>query len=62
MIIKLKEMRNKRELTQRQLAKICGIDQLTLSTYETGKTHPRLDALCQIAQALNCTLDDLVQV
>lgn len=62
MQIKIKEMRQKREITQHALAKMCGIDQRTMSTYEIGKVHPRLDALVNIAKALNCTLDDLVDM
>lgn len=57
---KLKELREKNNLTQEQLAKKCGISSRMIQRYEYGVSRPRLDAAEKIALALNVTTDDLI--
>lgn len=45
--------------TQTQLADKLGISQSTIAMWETGKAYPRADMLPAIAEALNCSIDDL---
>ena len=58
--MKLKEIRKERGIKQNQLSEMCGINQNTISRYETGTREPRLRDLQAMASALNCTLDELI--
>ena len=57
----LKEIREQHGLSQNALAKATGIPQGVISYIESGKTKsPRIDTLQAIANALDCTVEDLV--
>ena len=49
---RIKEARQKAGLTQKQLAKIAGVAEITVSQYERGKRTPTIDQLEKIAGAL----------
>lgn len=51
------EQRAVRNLSQRELAELCGTTQSAIARFEAGKQPPRLDTLLRIAAALDCTLD-----
>ncbi len=53
---RLKEARQKADISQAELSRRTGISPATLSTYEKGKTPP-IDKALQIAQALSVSLD-----
>src|SRR5262249_8486806 len=57
---RLREIRESRGLTQRQLAEICHIGINQLHRYENGKTEPSATTLALIARALNVTTDYLL--
>lgn len=50
------EQRQARELTQRELAELCGTTQSAIARLESGSRPPRLDTLLRIASALDCEL------
>ena len=54
-------MRQARGLAQWQLAEMLGVKQESVAQWETGKTSPKFSRLADIANALNCTVDDLVK-
>ena len=56
----IKKMREKRNLTQENLAEILNVSQSTVAMWETDKALPRTDKLPAIAKALGCTIDDLL--
>ena len=60
MINRIKELREDHDLTQSDLAKHVGIDQRTISNYETGKSNPDTYALIKIADYFNVSIDYLV--
>ena len=53
-------MREKAKLTQEELAMLVGTDRSTVAKWETGKSFPRPDTLCQLARVLGCTPNDLL--
>lgn len=56
----LKEMREKRNYSQFQLATASGIAQQTISAIESGaRKNPGIETLYPLAVALGCKLDDL---
>ena len=55
----IKYLRNKKGLTQEELAKAIGAAQPTVACWETGRASPTSDKLPDIAAALGCTIDEL---
>lgn len=58
----IQKRRKARKMKQIELSKLTGIKCSTLSQYETGKRKPTFETLKKIAQYLNCTVDDLIEV
>lgn len=56
----LTELREAQGLTQKQLADKAGLPINSVSNVERGNTLPGTYNLCLFAQALGCTLNDLV--
>lgn len=46
-------------MSQKQLADIMGVTQAAIANWETGGVYPRASQLPALAEALNCTIDDL---
>lgn len=59
---RIKELREDRDLLQTEVAKKVGIDQRTLSNYETGKTNPDSYAIIKLAEFFGVTCDYLLGV
>ena len=47
-------------LTQKDLAKLCGVSERSIYRYLNGLTEPKGDTFLKIAQALNTTTDYLI--
>lgn len=58
---KLKELRKAAKMTQTDLGKILGVSFQAVSMWEKGKTHPRAALLPKVADALGCTVDELLR-
>lgn len=56
----LRQWRNKRKLTQLQLAELLGGHHTLISHYERGYRLPRVDMLRMIAKSLGCSMEDLI--
>ena len=56
----LKELRLARGMTQSELADAVGLSFQAICTYELGTREPSLDTLRKLAEALDCTLDELI--
>ncbi len=59
---RIRELREDRDLRQIDVSKATGIDQKTLSNYETGKTFPDSYAIIRLAEFFNVTTDYLLGV
>ena len=57
---RIRELREDRDLRQSDLAKETGIDQRTISNYETGKSNPDSYALIKLADYFGVSIDYLV--
>lgn len=57
---RIKDLREDRDLRQADVAKATGIDQRTLSNYETGKTNPDSFALIKLADFFDVSIDYLL--
>lgn len=56
---KIREAREKINITQKELANILGIKSATFSRYETNEIEPPVTKLCKIASTLRVSLDYL---
>jgi DNA-binding XRE family transcriptional regulator len=52
----VRKLREKRNLTQTELAELAGTGQAAIARIESGRTVPKLDLLARIADALNATM------
>lgn len=59
-ILKIREVRLLKGLTQKQLANLIPISQGYLSGLENNNKNPTLKQLCKIAEALNVNPSELV--
>ena len=57
---KMVAIRKKKKLSQRALAELSGINQVTIARIETGVFDPRLSTLRALAKALKVKIVDLV--
>ena len=58
----LRRIRKEHGMSQEALAKQLDVKQSTVSQWETGARNPSLPMLLRIAEILNCSVNDLVQV
>lgn len=58
---RIREARNAKSLTQKQLGDLSGTSEITIRQYELGKRQPRLKQLSRIALALNISVSELVE-
>ncbi|BAH06767.1 helix-turn-helix domain-containing protein [Clostridium kluyveri] len=56
---KIKEIRESKNLTQKQLAEKIGVTPVTITRYENNKREPSIETLNKIAKALDVTINDL---
>ena len=59
---RIRELREDRDLRQIDVTKATGIDQKTLSNYETGRTNPDSWAIIKLADFFGVTCDYLLGV
>ena len=57
--LKLKSARAAKDLSQEQLASLCGVSRQTISAIEKGDYNPTINLCIAICRALDKTLDEL---
>ena len=58
---KIKQIRESRGLTQKEVASLMGISQQAYGQYESGTRLPKPETVGRIAAALDCQVDEIVQ-
>ena len=61
-MLKLKELRNEAQITQRQLAEALNVKPNTVNQWENGNRELRAGILPKLAELLNCSVDELLGV
>lgn len=56
----LRKLRKTAGLTMKELGKIVGMSESTISLYETGKHEPDIETMAKIADALHVSVDELI--
>lgn len=59
---KIRQVRKSNKLTQKQLAEISGVAEISIRNYENHKREPKLGQLQKIATALGISLDELLDI
>jgi len=59
---RLSEIRYEMRMTQSDLSNITGIAISLISAYENNKRYPNTYTLWNLANALNCKVDDLYEI
>lgn len=59
-MLKIKEYRIAKSITQEQLAEKVEVSRENISRYETGNRNPPISVLVRIANVLGVSIDDLV--
>ena len=58
--MRIAELRERRKLTQEQLASACGVDKTAVSHWETGHSAPRASRMGKVAKALGVKAGELL--
>ena len=58
--MRLKELRESKGLTQKEVAEIIGYSEVSYARYENGKREPDISTLCKLANYFNVTVDYLI--
>ena len=59
MVMQIKFLRERAQMSQQQLAEVMGTTQTGVSNWENEVSLPRTRELPKLAAALGCTIDDL---
>jgi len=57
---RLKELRTKKELTQRQIAKLLNVSQISYLRWEQGKTQPSIESILKLCVIFDESADFLL--
>lgn len=57
---RLKELREKNGITQKELGEKLGLNKNAVSTYEIGSREPNLEKIKKLAKIFNCSVDYLI--
>lgn len=57
----IKQKRLNKGITQVELGEKLGVSQATIAMWETGKRTPRTKLLKNLAETLECTIDELLK-
>ncbi len=56
----IRKYRHKRKLKQSELALLVGVNRTAVTKWESGEANPRAERLLKIADALRCSIDELM--
>ena len=57
----ISELRQEKNLTQTDLAKLCSVTYQAVSQWETGKTLPDIDSLKNLSEIFNLTINEILE-
>ena len=60
--IRIRDFRESKGLTQKELAEIVGVQDAVISNWETGRNRPNVDVLKKLCTALNTSADELIGI
>ena len=57
---RIRELRQEKQLSQEELARLLGVDRSAVAKWETGTNLPRAEKLLMLAKIFDCTLDEIL--
>ena len=54
---RMKDLREDKDLSQQQLAKLLGLSDVTIQSYEYGKSEPKVTTLIKMAELYGTSID-----
>ena len=57
----IRKLRRAKDITQRELAELLGVDRTAISKWEQGVALPRGKTLIRLTEILECSADDLLK-
>ena len=57
--MRIKEIREARGMTRKQIADAVGVSEVAVYYWENGRQKPSADKLPKLAELLGCTIDEL---
>ena len=57
---RMKDLREDKDLSQQQFAKLMGLSDVTIQSYEYGKSEPKVSTLITMAQLYGTSIDYIV--
>lgn len=57
---RIRELREARNMTQKELAQRTGVSQVSIYMYESGETTPKAAIVGKLASALGVTCDEII--
>ena len=61
-MLKPKEIREKKKIKAKDVAKELGISRITLWQWENGKRSPSIESVTKLAKLYKCSINDIVKV
>ena len=60
-MLRIRQLRERKGVSLRKLARLSGVGAATLSRIESGEANPRLSTLLQLADVLDVSVTDLFE-
>lgn len=57
---RIRELRQKKHLSQEELARLLGVDRSAVAKWETATNLPRAEKLLQMAEIFGCSVDKIL--
>ena len=57
---RIRELRQEKQLSQEELARLLGVDRSAVAKWETGTNLPRAEKLIMMAKVFGCSVDELL--
>ena len=59
---RMKDLREDKDLSQQQFAKLMGLSDVTIQSYEYGKSEPKVSTLIKMAKLYGTSIDYIVGI
>jgi len=57
---RIRELRQEKQLSQEELARLLGVDRSAVAKWETGTNLPRAEKLIMMARIFGCSVDEIL--
>ncbi len=58
----IRYLRKRAKLTQKKLADMTGVNEVTIRSYESGKYEPKTETIYKLVRALGCNINEILEI